>query len=338
MAAIRQRHGPVTILLYAALFGWTAVCLFPIYWVAITSLKGPGQIDGAPSYLPFLDFAPVLDAWRFVLWDAHESLLGRFFNSALIGLLSTLLSLLAGGMAVYGLTRFAPVLRWPSVVLGGLALGMAGAGLMVWGTAGAAGLLAAAAGLGACCLRLRRRGPVLSAFGALGILLSTRILPPIVLVAPVYVMAVATGLQDSRLGLVLVYAAINLPVAAWLLYPVLGARPLEQEEAAALDGASHLVIFFTILLPMVRAGLVVIGLLVFLLAWNEYLFAAYLATDHALTLPPWMAGQLSLKEAQIGGEAEEWAHMSAATLVMAFPALLFAIMCWRAAGKALGPR
>lgn len=333
--ASRRRHGLGRAVLYALLFGWTAVCLFPIYWVAVTSLKGPAQIDGAPAYLPFLDFAPVADAWRFVLWDAHEGLILRFLNSAVIGLFSTLIAMLVGAMAVYGLTRFAPVLRWPSVVLGGTALGAAGAGLMVRGTAGAAGLLAAAAVLGTGSFLLRRRGPVLSAFGALGILLSTRILPPVVLVAPVYVMALATGLQDTRLGLVLVYAAINLPVAAWLLYPLFGARRCEQEEAAALDGASHLLIFFTILLPMVRGGLVMIGLLVFLLAWNEYLFAAYLAVDHALTLPPWMAGQLSLKEAQIGGEAEEWAHMSAATLVMAAPALIFAAFCQRIAANAL---
>lgn len=327
-------HGIGRAALYAALLGWAAVCLFPIYWVAVTSLKGPAEIDGAPAYLPFLDFEPVLDAWRFVLRDAHESLIARFFNSAVIALSSTLIAMLAAAMVVYGITRLAPVLRWPSVVLGGLALGVAGAGLMVRG-AGGAGLLATAAVLGAACLFLRRRGPVLGTFGALGILLSTRILPPIVLVAPVYVMAVGTGLQDTRLGLVLVYAAINLPVAAWLIYPLLGARRLEQEEAAALDGASHLLIFLTILLPMLRAGLVAIGLLVFLLAWNEYLFAAYLAVDHALTLPPWMAGQLSLKEAQIGGEAEEWAHMSAATLVMAAPALVFAVFCQRIAANAL---
>jgi len=65
------------------------------------------------------------------------------------------------------------------------------------------------------------------------------------------------------------------------------------------------------------------------LCWNEYLFAAYLTFDHALTLPPWMVGQLSMKEAQAGGQAEEWAHLSAATIVMVFPALIFAAIAQR---------
>ena len=75
---------------------------------------------------------------------------------------------------------------------------------------------------------------------------------------------------------------------------------------------------------MVRPGVAATGLIVFLMCWNEYLFAAYLTADQALTLPPWAVGQLSLKEAQIGGEAEEWAHLSAATILMMLPALAFA--------------
>ena len=74
---------------------------------------------------------------------------------------------------------------------------------------------------------------------------------------------------------------------------------------------------------MLRASIAAAGFVVFLLCWNEYLFAAYLTADHALTLPPWAVGQLSMKEAQAGGEAEEWAHLSAATVLMMLPALAF---------------
>ena len=63
------------------------------------------------------------------------------------------------------------------------------------------------------------------------------------------------------------------------------------------------------------------GLLIFVLCWNEYLFAAYLTSDHALTLPPFLAGQMSMREAQVGSEAEEWARFSAATVVIALPLL-----------------
>jgi hypothetical protein len=90
---------------------------------------------------------------------------------------------------------------------------------------------------------------------------------------------------------------------------LLGMTPSVQEEAAQLDGAPHARIFLTITLPMFMGSVSAIGLLVFVQSWNEYLFAVVLATDHAMTLPPWAAEQLSMKEAQAGGEAEEWAHL-----------------------------
>jgi multiple sugar transport system permease protein len=128
---------------------------------------------------------------------------------------------------------------------------------------------------------------------------------------------------------------VNLPVALWLLQPVLGPRATEPEEAAQLDGATHLTILFGILLPMFRGGVMATGVIVFLLCWNEYLFAAYLTSDHALTLPPWMVGQLSMKEAQVGGEVEELAHLSAAAVLMAIPALVFATFAQRVLARSL---
>jgi multiple sugar transport system permease protein len=145
-------------------------------------------------------------------------------------------------------------------------------------------------------------------------ILATRILPPIVLVLPIYMMAYYTGTLDTRFALIFTYTAVNLPVAVWLLQPVFGKAATDQEEAAQLDGASHVQIFFTIFLPMVATSIAAVGLLIFVLCWNEYLFAVYLAGNQAMTLPPWLEGQVSMKEAQVGGEAEEWAHLSAATI------------------------
>lgn len=271
----RKRSLLVNILTYAVLGLWTFVCLFPLYWVAVTSLKGALEIDRGPFYLPFFDFAPTLDSWAFILTDPYDNLLKRFFNSTVVGLSSTLLTVFLGGMAVYGLTRFRYRLPWTE-------------------------------------------------FGNRSILLAilaTRVLPPIVLVVPIYMMAQFTGTLDTRFALILTYTAINLPVAVWLLQPVFGKAATEQEEAAQLDGASHLRIFFTIFLPMVAASIAAVGLLIFILCWNEYLFAVYIASDHAMTLPPWLAGQMSMKEAQAGGEAEEWARLSATTILMVAPLL-----------------
>jgi multiple sugar transport system permease protein len=161
----------------------------------------------------------------------------------------------------------------------------------------------------------------------------TRVLPPSLLVLPLYFMAQKTGTLDTVLALTIAYTAVNLSVAIWLLRPVLGGKATEMEESALLEGASHLRILFEILLPVSVRGLAAAGLIIFVLCWNEYLIAAYLATNHAMTLPPWAVGQLSMKEAQAGGEAEEWAHMSAATVFMMVPVLLAAGYVQRFLGK-----
>ena len=157
-------------------------------------------------------------------------------------------------------------------------------------------------------------------------MLATRVLPPMVMALPLYMMAYYTDTLDTRFALIFTYAAINLPVVVWLLQPVFGPRATEQEEAAQLDGASRLAIFFSIFLPMVAGSLAAVGLFVFILCWNEYLFAAWLAGNNAMTLPPWLVGQMSMKEAQVGGEAEEWARFSAATVMMMAPLLIVAVL------------
>ena len=261
------------ILTYALLGVWTLVCLFPLYWVAVTSLKAEAEITGGPFYLPFLDFAPTLESWAYLLTDPNDNLLGRYFNSLVVALAATALALLLGAMAVYGVSRF---------------------------TKGGQALLTA--------------------------MLATRVLSPLVMALPLYMMAYYTDTLDTRFALIFTYAAINLPVVVWLLQPVFGPRATEQEEAAQLDGASRLAIFFSIFLPMVAGSLAAVGLFVFILCWNEYLFAAWLAGNNAMTLPPWLVGQMSMKEAQVGGEAEEWARFSAATVMMMAPLLIVAVL------------
>jgi multiple sugar transport system permease protein len=323
------------VIIYTLLSFWTVVCLFPLYWVATISIKSGEDIDRPATYLPFVDFTPSLHAWRFILSDPYENLVARFANSLVVATASTLLTLMIGGLAIYGLTRFRAALRWPSLASACLAVGLAeGVALvppielkLLFAT-GTILLLALA-------FVLRRWGPTMNSFTAMTFMLATRILPPVVIVLPLYMMLQATGTRDTLGALIFVYAAVNLPVAVWLLQPVLGRMATDQEEAALLDGATHLSIVFSILLPMVRAGVVAAGLIIFLLCWNEYLFAAYLTAENALTLPPWMVGQVSLREAATGGGPEEWAHMSAAILVMVFPALIFAAIAQRLLGRTL---
>ena len=125
-------------------------------------------------------------------------------------------------------------------------------------------------------------------------MMATRILPPMVVLLPIFMMAQNTGMLDTRFALILTCASVNLPVVVWLILPVFGPRATQQEEAAQLDGASHITTFFTIFLPMVASSLAAVGLLIFVLCWNEYLFAVTLASNNAMTLPPWIIGQIEL--------------------------------------------
>ena len=323
---------------YTVLFAWAALCLFPIYWVANTSLKSVDDIGRPDGYLPFLDYVPTLDSWRFILFDHSENLVSRLFNSAIIGGAATVLTLTVSAMAIYALTRFPPALRWSTLACAAMTAGCLIAALSLSGVAVRIACLATATAGLTLAHGLRESGPLASSEGMIFAILATRALSPAVLVLPLYMMAEAAGLRDTHVVMILVYTALNLPVALWLLLPVLGPRATEQEEAAALDGASRLHILFGILLPMAWGGMAAAGLVVFLLCWNEYLFAAYLTADHALTLPPWAVGQLSLKEAQIGGEAEEWAHLSAATLLAMLPALLLSALVQNWIGRSISGR
>ncbi len=78
-------------------------------------MKGQEDIDKPPGYLPFVDFQPSLEAWRFFLADPVWNLLLRFLNSILIGVGATLTVLLISGIALYGFTAFAPSLRWTTL-------------------------------------------------------------------------------------------------------------------------------------------------------------------------------------------------------------------------------
>jgi multiple sugar transport system permease protein len=255
----------VNILTYAVLDFWAFVCLFPLYWVAVTSLKGEPEINRGPFYLPFIDFSPSFDAWAFILAASYDNLLLRYFNSAVVGLTSTLLTVLLGGMAVYGLTRFRYALPWTGLALVFLAAALAGSAFFVPAIGLRFFFALAIVLLLLLATRLNGQRPALRNHGILIAILATRILPPVIVVLPIYMMAQYTGTLDTRFALIFAYTASNLPVAVWMLQPVFGQVATEQEEAAQLDGASHVRIFFTIVLPMVAAGIATVGLLIFIL-------------------------------------------------------------------------
>jgi hypothetical protein len=173
-----MRSRLVNILTYTVLFFWVLVCIFPFYWVAVTSLKGEREIGGGPFYLPFLDFMPTLDAWKYLLVDSNDNLLLRYLNSAVVGLTATSLTVLLAGTAIYGLTRFRFALRWTALALG-LLLAALVLNLFFVSKIGPQFSFAIAFVLFLfLALRLHRHGPALHKHGILIALVATRILPP----------------------------------------------------------------------------------------------------------------------------------------------------------------
>ena len=84
---------------------------------------------------------------------------------------------------------------------------------------------------------------------------------------------------------------------------------------------------------MVAASTAAVGLVIFILCWNEYLFAAYLTSDKVSTLPAWIMGQMSIKEAQVGGDGDEWPQLSAAIIFMIVPLLACTAFAQRVLGR-----
>ena len=115
--------------------------------------------------------------------------------------------------------------------------------------------------------------------------LSTKMLPVVAGLLPVYLIAQNTGLLDTVYLLVILYTSMNLPIAVWMMRSFLAEVPLEVLEAAAMDGCSLFRTLRTIVIPMVLPGIAATSLICFIFSWNELLFARVLTATVAQTAP-----------------------------------------------------
>jgi multiple sugar transport system permease protein len=313
---------------YLVLGGWAVVVLFPLYWLAITSFKLPIQVNAGPVYLPFVDFQPSLDAWRYIFVDLRNDTLRPYLNTVVVAVGSSTLALLFGSAAAYALIRFPYRPRVGVVVLfaGCVLL----AAVAVGSGAPPAVAIAAAAGcfavlFGAIGRRFRRS---LSNGDIAFWMISQRILPPVAVVIPIYVLFQHLGLLDTRTALVITYAATNLPIVVWLMRDYFNTLPWELEEAAVVDGASTFRVFRSVTLPLSMPGLVATFLIVFVFAWNEYLLALFLSSADAQTMPLTVAAQNATRGPQ-------WWYMSVLIQIMILPVIALAIALERVISRGL---
>src|SRR5947207_7402678 len=94
------------VLSYVLLLGWTFVVLFPIYWLAVTSLQLPIQVNSGPVFFPFIDFQPTLENWRYIFVDLRNDTVRPYINTVVVGLSSAIVALALGSSAAYALVRF----------------------------------------------------------------------------------------------------------------------------------------------------------------------------------------------------------------------------------------
>jgi multiple sugar transport system permease protein len=117
------------------------------------------------------------------------------------------------------------------------------------------------------------------------IILTTRMLPPIVVIIPIFIMFRESGLSGTYLGVILLYTAFNLPFTIWMMKSFFDELAREVEDAARMDGSSELRVFFKICLPQVIPGLAATAVFGLILTWNEYLFALLLTGVETRTVP-----------------------------------------------------
>jgi multiple sugar transport system permease protein len=340
--AIGQMSPVAKVVAYGLLAVWSLFVIFPLYWIVITSFKDAKLVGEGPYYIPFVDFWPVLDGWTYQFTGERSKVLLAFTNSLVIAVAATALCMIVGSMAAYALARIQYKPKFGNIVVFVLMTVL----LLVFVSYGdtilkSIGIDApkwlfdwkwiTAVMLALYFLLIRAISKHFTSHLGNGDILfwiiSQRILPPVVVVVPVYMMFQAVGMIDTHFALILVYAVANLPIVVWLMHDFFANLPIELEESAQLDGATKLGIFWDIVLPLTRPGLAATTLLTLILNWNEYLFAVFLSTAKAQTMPIMVAAK------NAGERGILWWEMCAIIVVMIIPVIIMAIFLQRFIAK-----
>jgi multiple sugar transport system permease protein len=150
-------------------------------------------------------------------------------------------------------------------------------------------------------------------------ILSTRMMPPIAVAIPIYLMFRELGLSDTKLGMILLYTSVNVSLAVWLLKGFIDEIPREYEDAAMVDGYTRLQAFFKVVLPQATTGIVATAIFCLIFAWNEYAFAVLLTSGEAQTAPPFIP-------IIIGEGGQDWPAVAAGTTLFLVPILVFTVL------------
>jgi len=280
--AFRAKWYTERVLIYGALIFWAVICLFPIYWTVTTSFKLAPDVMRG-NLVPWVDFEPQWRGWRSLGLSPNTiSETSTVREEFLKRFMNSVIISISASML--------------AVTLGSLA----------------------AYGLSRFSYRFGfMRNNDISFF-----FLSQMILPPVVLALPFLILYKELALLDSRIGIILLYTLMVLPIVIWIMRDQFSAIPIELEEAALVDGLSVWGAFFQIVLPIALPGMVAAFILSLVLCWNEYFFAALLTSTDAKTLPVMVASQT-------GSQGINWWSMAALSTAAIAPLVVIGIVLER---------
>jgi ABC-type glycerol-3-phosphate transport system permease component len=274
--AWRARRAAATLVPTGILGVLTLAAVFPLFWMALSSLKTYETLYAFPprfnlDELGWHFYKAVLDSTPF---------LSFIKNSAIVATASTAIGTLFAAMAAYALTR------------------------------------------------ARFRG----ARALTNLVLVAYIFPPVLIAIPLFLVINRVGLANTHAGLILVHIVYTFPFSTWMLRSFFARVPIELEEAARIDGADQLTIFFKVALPLVAPGIVAVSVFAFISSWNEFLLSLIIlgaGANRTLSV-----GLYSL----VGGEFAQWGPaMAAATLAILPTLVLFLLIQHKiAAGMTAG--
>lgn len=259
----------------AAILLWSAFVIAPFLWALTTSFKTANGVTAGPTYIPFVDYEPSLAAWQGLFGSGGGSIdiAGPFVSSMTVTLSASVVSLVLGTLAAYGLSRFS-----------------------------------------------YKAGPVgnndLTFF-----FVSQRIMPPVVLAIPFFLMLGWLGLLDTIAGLVIVYVALLLPISVWVMVDFFNSIPRELDETAMIDGCTPFETFWRVILPNSVPGLVVAGIFCIIFGWNDFFFAFTLTFTQTQLLP--------VAIVSLNSSVTPWWSLSASALISVAPLIVIAFLVER---------
>lgn len=274
---------------------YALLSMIPLVWIGLTALKTPSD---SISYPPKIVFQPSIEGGC-NLFNNRSRQTPEYIAS--LGPAESACEALfrARGMVLTGVSNFLP--RFVNSVV------------IAFGSTFLAVLLGTLSAYGFSRFRIPLADDLMF------FILSTRMMPPIAVAIPIYLMYREIGLSDTRLGMILLYTAVNVSLAVWLLKGFIDEIPREYEEAAMIDGYTRFQAFWKVVLPQAVTGIAATAIFCLIFAWNEYAFAVLLTSGEAQTAPPFIP-------IIIGEGGQDWPAVAAGTTLFVVPIVVFTIL------------